>query len=105
MSFRFGDFSATLRMREYSIYEYMLYGFDVRIYIHVYVYIYIYVDIFIIHVPPTLKRSMYDYKLYVSLLIFVHSLMDSDERASLQKKMVKPNTTNEITNNAFIYIS
>jgi hypothetical protein len=39
-------------MREYSIYEYMLYGFDVRIYIHVYVYIYIYVDIFIIHVPP-----------------------------------------------------
>ena len=34
-----------------------------------------------------LKRSMYDYKLYVSLLIFVYSLMDSDERASLQKKM------------------
>ena len=33
----------------------------------------------------TLKRSMYDYKLYVSLLIFVYSLMDSDERASLQK--------------------
>ena len=30
---------------------------------------------------------MYDYKLYVSLLIFVYSLMDSDERASLQKKM------------------
>ena len=29
---------------------------------------------------------MYDYKLYVSLLIFVYSLMDSDERASLQKK-------------------
>ena len=52
MSFRFGDFSATLRMREYSIYEYMLYGFDVRIYIHVYVYIYIHVDIFIIHVSP-----------------------------------------------------
>ena len=25
--------------------------------------------------------------LYVSLLIFVYSLMDSDERASLQKKM------------------
>ena len=37
--------------------------------------------------PFTLKRSMYDYKLYVSLLIFVYSLMDSDERASLQKKM------------------
>lgn len=39
-----------------------------------------------------LKRSMYDYKLYVSLLIFVYSLMDSDERASLQKKTwnVKP---------------
>ena len=35
-----------------------------------------------------LKRSMYDYKLYVSLLIFVYSLMDSDERASLQKKNV-----------------
>ena len=34
-----------------------------------------------------LKRSMYDYKLYVSLLIFVYSLMDSDERASLQKKV------------------
>ena len=31
---------------------------------------------------------MYDYKLYVSLLIFVYSLMDSDERASLQKKNV-----------------
>ena len=31
---------------------------------------------------------MYDYKLYVSLLIFVYSLMDSDERASLQKKHV-----------------
>ena len=30
---------------------------------------------------------MYDYKLYVSLLIFVYTLMDSDERASLQKKM------------------
>ena len=29
---------------------------------------------------------MYDYKLYVSLLVFVYSLMDSDERASLQKK-------------------
>ena len=26
-------------------------------------------------------------KLYVSLLIFVYSLMDSDERASLPKKM------------------
>ena len=37
--------------------------------------------------PFTLKRSMYDYKLYVSLLIFVYSLMDSDERASLQKKV------------------
>ena len=37
--------------------------------------------------PFILKRSMYDYKLYVSLLIFVYSLMDSDERASLQKKM------------------
>ena len=52
VSFRFGDFSATLRMREYSIYEYMLYGFGVRIYIHVYVYTCIYVAIFIIHVPP-----------------------------------------------------
>ena len=31
---------------------------------------------------------MYDYKLYVSLLIFVYSLMDSDERASLQKNNV-----------------
>ena len=41
------------------------------------------------HVHPfTLKRSMYDYKLYVSLLIFVYSLMDSDERASLQKTNV-----------------
>ena len=38
--------------------------------------------------PFTLKRSMYDYKLHVSLLIFVYSLMDSDERASLQKKKV-----------------
>ena len=66
---------------------------------------YIYVDMFIINVPPTLKRSMYDYKLYVSLLIFVYSLMDSDERASLQKKMVKPNTINENTNNTFVYIS
>ena len=35
-----------------------------------------------------LKRSMYDYKLYVSLLISVYSLMDSDERASLQKKKI-----------------
>ena len=37
--------------------------------------------------PFFLKRSMYDYELHVSLLIFVYSLMDSDERASLQKKM------------------
>ena len=45
------------------------------------------------HVHPfTLKRSMYDYKLYVSLLIFVYSLMDSDERASLQKKCFERQT-------------
>ena len=43
-----------------------------------------------------LKRSMYDYKLYVSLLIFVYSLMDGDERASLQKKQsVQRTTTNK----------
>ena len=35
---------------------------------------------------------MYDYKLYVSLLIFVYSLMDSDERASLQKKCFERQT-------------
>ena len=40
---------------------------------------------------------MYDYKLHVSLLIFVYSLMDSDERASLQKKkcVFKTNMSHE----------
>ena len=71
-------------MKKYSLYEYMMYGLMFALYI--------YVDMFIINVPPTLKRSMYDYKLYVSLLIFVYSLMDSDERASLQKKCFERQT-------------
>ena len=76
MSFRFGDFSAAYVWKNIP---YM------NIWCMVWCLHYIYVDMFIINVPPTLKRSMYDYKLYVSLLIFVYSLMDSDERASLQK--------------------
>ena len=91
-------------------------------YIHMYVYIYIYMCAFLFgylctfmhgfdstvrrfarahlwsrHMstcePFFLKRSMYDYKLHVSLLIFVYSLMDSDERASLQKNNVLNKTT------------
>ena len=41
-------------MKKYSLYEYMMYGLMFALYI--------YVDMFIINVPPTLKRSMYDYK-------------------------------------------